>query len=112
MGEHDTLSGWWSEQRGLPRETVDTRAQLQRATGPQLARVRDLSLGGCGVAVEVPPSTGAEVKVTLDLGDLGKIDAVCEVVRVSEVTALRFTQLSLAAMGTLAVYLSRSRHLE
>jgi hypothetical protein len=97
----------WSEQRAYPRASVDVPVQLQHPAGPQLARMRDLSLGGMGALVEEPPGLGSMINVALELGDLGRIDAMAVVVRVADIVGLRFAGLSAEELFALQSYLNR-----
>jgi len=94
------------EQRAYPRASVDVAAQLQHPGGPQLARVRDLSLGGLGALVEDPPGIGSLVNVALEMDGLGRIDAIAIVVRVADTVGLRFAGLSAEELFALQTYLS------
>jgi len=97
----------WDEQRDEPRASVDFPVQLRTPAGPQLARARDLSVGGIGAVAGAPPGLGSTVNVALEAEGLGRIETKAMVVRLGDTMGLRFTALSAEEVYALETYLSR-----
>ena len=99
----------WREHRSFARAPLHMAVQLQHAAGPQLGRIRDLSLGGLGAEVEDPPPPGSHVNVALELGELGRLDLVSVVKRIDDVVGLQFDGLSGDELTALRMFLGRQQ---
>jgi hypothetical protein len=99
----------WNDRRTHRRTPIADLIQLQHPAGPQLAEMIDLSSAGVGVIVDDPPANGTQVNVALDLGELGRLDALAVTVRNGPVVGLRFVGLSAKEYLRLSMFLSRHR---